>query len=315
MISRRIIRIKVLQIIYSYFKSESDSLQKSEKELLFSLNKTVDLYYYLLLLIIDINDFARQKTDVGKNKNLPSPEELNPNIRFLENPVIEQIRNNKPFQRYIERNKLSWVNYPELVRNLYNEIKESDIYKEYMSASTATYSDHKNFVLNILGDFISTSELLNQILEEKSIYWNDDLEFVLSLLNNTIHKLKEGKSEQKELIVMYKNDEDKEFVVELFRLSILRFSENQKLIHDFTKNWELERIAFMDMLMMSQAITEVMNFESIPVKVSMNEYIEIAKYYSTHKSSIFINGVLDKIVEHLKTEKRIIKTGRGLIDS
>ena len=315
MISRRIIRVKVLQILYSFFKSDSDSIQRSEKELIFSVDKTFELYHYLLLLLIDIADYAQVKIEVAKNKNFPLPEEINPNTRFVDNPIILQLKESEDLIAYIQRHKLSWVNYPELIKNLYNEIKSSEVYSDYMNSEDISYKDHKDFIINFFGEFISKSELLCQILEEKSIYWNDDLEFVFNIVVKTISKFKVNRSTSKELIKMYKNDEDKDFIIDLYRKSILGFEANQKLIHEYTKNWELDRIAFMDILIMSQAITEAINFESIPVKVSLNEYIEIAKYYSTHKSNTFINGVLDKIFEHLKKENKIKKIGRGLIEN
>lgn len=313
MISRRLLRIKVLQVLYAYFKVQDKPIDKAEKELVFSINKSYDLYHYLLMLPVEVMARAEEKINSAKEKHRPTPEDLAPNTRFVDNPVLKQIAENENLARYTSIKKLSWVNHPELVKNLYNEIVASEMYQEYMTAKEVGYEGHKAFVIDIYAEFIANSELLSQILEEMSIYWNDDSDFILNMIVKTLQKFRHNQKSHKPLMSLYKNEEDADFVKQLFRKSIVDFESNQKLIHEFTQNWELERIAFMDILLMSQAISEVVNFSSIPVKVSMNEYIEIAKYYSTEKSSVYINGMLDKIIAHLRKEKKITKHGRGLI--
>lgn len=313
MISRRLLRIKVLQVLYAYFKVQDKTIDKAEKELIFSINKSYDLYHYLLMLPVEIKARAEDKINSAKEKHRPTPEDLNPNTRFVDNPMLQQIAENENLARYTSIKKLSWANHPELVKNLYNEIISSDLYQEYMQAKEVGYEGHKTFVIDIYSEFIAPSELLSQILEEMSIYWNDDADFILNMIVKTLQKFKPNHKPGKALLSLYKNEDDADFVKQLFRKSIVDFEANQKLIHEFTQNWELERIAFMDILLMSQAISEISNFTSIPVKVSLNEYIEIAKYYSTEKSSMYINGMLDKIIAHLQKEKKIDKHGRGLI--
>ena len=313
MISRHLLRIKALMTLYAYFKSDDKSVTKFENNLLFSINKTYDLYHLLLLLIIDIKNYAENKISLAKQKRIPSPEDLNPNTKFINNKVITQIEKNKNLNSYISNNKLNWVENPELVKQLYNSIKQSSFYEAYMSNEQNSYKDDKQLVIDIFVEIIVNSEFLSQILEEKSIYWNDDIEFVVSMIIKTITGFKENDNEYKSLMSLFKNEDDRYFVKTLFHRTLLNHDTNKKIISEFTKNWDFERIAFMDKLIMEAAITEIIEFPSIPVKVSLNEYIEISKFYSTQKSSVFINGVLDKIINQLQNENKIIKTGRGLI--
>ncbi len=300
-------------MIYAFNKDEGKTIEKAEKELLFSINKSYDLYHYLLLLPIEIVAMAESKINSAKQKHLPTADDLNPNTRFIDNPLIKQLADNISLTKYTGIKKLSWVNNPELIKSLYNEIISSEYYSEYMNTKEVGYEGHRTFVIDLYSQYIGQSELLYQILEEMSIYWNDDSDFILNMIIKTIEKFRLSHNQSKPLMRLYKNEEDADFVKTLFRKSLVEFEENRELIHKFTKNWELERIAYMDILLMSLAISEIKNFPSIPVKVSMNEYIEIAKYYSTEKSSVFINGVLDKIIAHLRKEEKITKEGRGLI--
>jgi len=313
MISRRILRIKILQLLYAYYKSSGSSINKAEKELLFSIQKTYDLFHYLILLIIDIADYALSRIDISKNKKIPTPEDLNPNTKFVDNKLILQLRNNRQLNEYLKSNKLSWVNYPELIRNLFNNIKESEHYKEYMNNNNRSYEEDKKLISDIYVKDIAVFEPLYQNLEEQSIYWNDEAEFVISIILRTIKNFKEAEVENGIIPPLFKNEEDIKFVKRLFRKAILNKEEYRKLIAQYAKNWEIERIAFIDILILQTAIAEVIEFTSIPTKVTFNEYLEIAKFYSTNKSSIFINGLLDRIVSHLKDNNLIKKSGRGLV--
>lgn len=313
MISRRILRIKILQIIYAYYKSPGSQINKAEKELFFSIQKTYDLYHHLLLLMVNIADFALSRIDIAKNKKIPSYEDLHPNTKFVDNKIINQLRYNKQLNEYLEKNKLSWINYPELIKNLFNKIKSSDYYAEYMDEHNITYEADKKFIIKTFVSDIAYFDNLYQSLEEQSIYWNDEVEFIISIIIKTIKDFSEDKGEDEELMPLYKNQEDVDFVKRLFRSTILNKDEYRALIEKYTKNWEVERIAFLDTLILQMAIAEVIEFASIPTKVTFNEYLEIAKYYSTNKSSVFINGLLDKIITHLKETKKIRKSGRGLI--
>jgi transcription antitermination protein NusB len=314
MISRRILRIKVMQALYAYYKNDgSASMNDIEKELFFSVNKTYDLYHYLVLLILDVSDYAQKRIEIAQNKKLPSKEDLNPNRKFVDNQLINQLRINNQLLRYLETKKMSWINHPELVKSIYDTLVESDDYKEYMAEEEASYQSDKNFLTKVYKNIVANSEQLFIVLEEQSIFWNDEVEFVIGAIIKTIKKFKSTEVENAELMPLYKNDEDKEFTKTLFRKSILNRVEYQALIEKFSKNWDFERIAFIDILLIEMAIAEVKEFSSIPVKVTFNEYIELSKFYSTKRSNIFINGILDKIFEHLKSTNQIIKQGRGLI--
>ena len=313
MISRRLLRIKLMQILFAFFKSNNNSVSKSEKELFHSIDKTFELYHYFLILIIDIANYAESKIDLARKKNIPTKEDLNPNTKFIDNKIINQISINKQLKTYLNNVKLSWVNNPELIKNLYLKIIESEDYKSYMQADNCTYSDDKKFIMKIFEKHIANSELLFQTIEEQSIYWNDDIEFVLSMIIKTIKKFNEKDEEKAELLKLYKSEDDIEFIKTIFRKTILNHEDNVELIRKNITNWDIDRIAFMDMLLIEIAITEIKEMPSIPIKVSFNEYLEIAKFYSTGKSSIFINGILDKIINNLKAENKIIKKGKGLI--
>jgi len=313
MVSRRLLRIKTLQICYAYLKSSEQSINLAEKELFFSIQKSYDLYHYLILLILDVVNFAESRIELAKQKQIPAQEDLNPNTKFIDNKLIRLLNDNLELKKYLNEQKLSWVNYPELIKNLYKQIRESELYENYMSLDSKGYNEDKKFISDVYSKIIINFEPLYQNLEEQSIFWNDDIEFVIGMIIKSLRSFKASSDENVKLMPLFKNEEDKDFVKRLFRKTVLNHKENEELISKFIKNWDVERIAFMDIIVMSLAITEMTEFSEIPVKVSLDEYIEIAKFYSTQKSNIFINGILDKIVEYLKKEGRIKKVGRGLI--
>jgi transcription antitermination protein NusB len=313
MVSRRILRIKIMQALYAYFKHDnSSSINNCEKELLFSIQKTYDLYHYLILLMIDIADYAQSRIDIAKSKKIPSFNDLNPNNRFVDNKVIDYIRNNSDLESYLAKKKLSWVNYPELIKGIYNEIVATEEYKKYLNERDATYASDKAFICYILKNVISRYEPLYNDLEEQSIYWNDEVEFIIGIIIKTIKKFNDDEDSRK-LLPLFKNKEDEDFSKILLRKVILNHTTYSDLIKKYSMNWDLERIAFLDILLMQMAIAEAIEFDSIPVKVTLNEYLELSKYYSTDKSSVFINGILDKVFDELKSSNQILKHGRGLI--
>lgn len=313
MISRRIIRIKVLQILYAFFTSPETSINSTEKELFFSLQKTYDLYHYLMALVIEIQKFAEQRIEMGLKKHRPTSEDLDPNTRFVNNQLIRQLKNNTVLNKYLEASKLTWTNESELIRKLYLSLTEKDFYLEYMSASPNTYADDRKVVEDICKYLILENEDIDLILEEQSIYWNDDLDFVVSMILKTLKKFKEYSDESQTLLPMFKDEEDRQFAKDLYRKVILHHEDNTLMVKQHTVNWDIERIAFVDNLILELALTEFLYFPSIPTKVSMNEYIELSKYYSTEKSRNFINGILDKALKDLKKANKIVKSGRGLI--
>jgi transcription antitermination protein NusB len=313
MISRRLLRIKALMALYAYNRREDDDLVQAEKELMFSIEKTYDLYHYLLLLVIEIADIAAEKIDQALQKRIPTEEDLNPKRRFIDNKVIAQLRNNKMFNQYLKSHKLSWVNYPHVPRLLYSKIQAWDKYEEYMSSEEHSYLIDKKFIISLITSFFAASEDLEAAFEEQSIYWNDDMEPVTIMIEKTLKKFKSESGEDVALMPLFKNKEDEEFVRMLFRKAILNTAKCSELIDNNTTNWEIERIALMDILVMQLAVTEIMEFPEIPVKVTLNEYIEIAKYYCTSKSSTFVNGILDNIVKEIREKGIFNKTGRGLV--
>ena len=313
MISRRQLRIKTLQSLYAYYKTGRDDMGRSEKELHFNIEKAYELYHYLLLLVIDVILYAESRIELARNKRIPTHEDLHPNTRFINNRLVDQLRNNEQLLRYVDTHKLNWSNYPELIKEIYTKLTEIEEYAAYMAAEESGYAEDKKMISLVYTHVIFPSELLSSVMEEQSIYWNDDLEFITNMIVKTFKKFKEGDGSEKSLMDLYKNDEDVDYVVRLYRQTIIHREEYVEYIKQNTRNWDLERIAFMDILIMQMAIAELIGFSSIPVKVTLNEYLEISKFYSTSKSNVFINGVLDKVVFQLKNEKKIVKKGRGLI--
>ncbi|MDO5570040.1 MAG: transcription antitermination factor NusB [Bacteroidales bacterium] len=305
MVNRILIRIKVVQIVYSYLKGEKD-LNAAEKELFFSLEKAYELYHYLLLLMIELTDLQKRRIDTAKAKYIPSAQELNPNTRFVDNHFIAVLRNNAQLQDYVSQQKLSWINEPDFLRSLLDQIISSEIYVEYMDSDKNSFEEDKEFWKSIFKNIICPNEMLSEILEDQSLYWNDDLDTIGTFVLKTIKKQTQN-DEENLLLPMFRDESDSEFAKILFRKAIIDSSKFKEMIDSVTKNWELDRIAFMDIVIMIVALAEIVSFPSIPVKVTLNEYIEIAKVYSTPKSAKFINGVLDSVVSNLKREGKITK--------
>jgi N utilization substance protein B len=313
MISRRLLRIKALMALYAFNRREDENLAQAETELMFSIGKSYDLYHYLLLLVIELADIASEKIDQALLKRMPSHADLNPKRKFIDNRVIAQLRKNIEFTNYISSRKLSWINNSHIPRLLYNKMIVWEVYEEYMLEDNDNYISDKKFIIRIITELFLNSEDLNSNLEEQSIYWNDDMEYISSMVEKTLKKFKSDSGEKTQLMPLFKNAEDEEFVKILFRKAIVHKSKCSELIDKNTTNWEVDRIALMDILVMQLAITEILEFPEIPVKVTLNEYIEIAKYYCTSKSSTFVNGILDNIVKEIRDEGLFNKFGRGLV--
>jgi len=312
MFSRRLLRIKVLQILYAHFKASGKTNVQSEKDLIYSLNKSYELYHYLMFLILEISDYAQSKIEMSKMKNVPTWEDTHPNTKFIDNLFIKQIRNNHYLEDFIKKKNLSWRHFPDIIKNLYSYLIQSDLYKEYMNHPGNTYHEDKKLVLKIYSDIIMNDEDLYRNLEDQNIYWIDDIDFIFRMVIKTYKHFREGQGNTR-LLPIFQNEEDLDYAKKLLSDTIKKHEENNSLIKNSVKNWELERIAFTDYLLIQMAITEVVGFKTIPVKVTMNEFIEISKVFSTRKSSKFINGILESIFAKLKKEKKIIKEGRGLI--
>jgi N utilization substance protein B len=313
MISRRLLRIKALMVLYAINRRDDDNLALAEKELIFSISKTYDLYLLILSLILEISDIASGKIDLALQKKMPSSADLNPNMKFVENTAIDQLRNNPELKKQLLESKLSWSNNYQVTRKLYSEMIKWDAFTDHMLSDERTYAADKKILIRLVSEFLTKSDDLISNLEEQSIYWNDDLDHVSAAVAKTLKKFKPGPASNNSLIPLYKNIEDQEFAKILVRKTILKRKECSELIDRNTTNWEVERIALMDILVMQLAITEIIEFPEIPVKVTLNEYIEIAKYYCTSKSSTFVNGILDKVVREMRDKDMFRKTGRGLV--
>lgn len=313
MISRRLLRVKVLQLLYAYYKNQDRTIAKAEKELFFSIGKAYDLYHYLLLLIVELAFVSERKIETAKAKIIPTHEDLNPNTRFIDNKVIRQLAENIQLKSYAESNTINWTDQEDYIRLLFDKLVQSDLYINYMNAEKNSYQDDKKFVEKFFLTLVAADEDFYSLMEEKSIYWNDEVEFIISMVIKTIKGLKENDDQYTSIMSLFKDDEDEDYVKTLFRKAVVNHTEHVEMIQKNTKNWDLERIAFMDILIMELALTELKEFPNVPVKVSFNEYLEIAKYYSTSNSSNFINGILDKLVKELKENGKVKKVGRGLV--
>ena len=307
MINRVLIRLKIVQIIYAYYQNGGKNLDTAEKELFFSLSKAYDLYNYLLLLMVEVTKQANKKLNAAKNKLIPTKEELFPNTKFVENRFIAQLEVNKQLLDFAGNQKKTWENEADFVKSLCEQIMESDIYKEYMASETSSYEEDREVWRKIYKKIIFNNAELDQVLEDQSLYWNDDKEIVDTFVLKTIKRFEEKNGAKQELLPEFKDDEDQDFARRLFRRAILNSDYYRHLISENTKNWDLDRVAFMDVIIMQIALAEVLSFPNIPVSVSLNEYVEIAKLYSTPKSGGFIYGTLDGIVNQLKKENKLTK--------
>ena len=322
MLSRRHLRAKVLQALYAFFQSDSDDLAAGEKQLLKSTDKLYELFIHQLSFLIKLVDFAENRMEEAKKKFYPTEDDLDPNTRLIENRLIRQIEKNKDFLRWRDKLKINWSQEGHMFQKLLSELKNGQDFIEFTNSGQSGYNDDKELIALIAMNYLPEYELLRNYYEDQSIYWSDeDYDISLIMLIKTIKSYKEPWGPEHALPPLFKDDdegddvdEDRQFMLKLFRYSILRSQENEKLIEEQAENWDLERIAIMDIIIMKMALTELMIFPSIPVKVTINEYIEISKSYSSIKSKLFINGILDKLVVKLKMDGRIRKTGRGLME-
>lgn len=312
MLSRRLLRIKVLKALFAHLKSDADNLIASEKGLIASVDKAYDLYFQLLTLPAELVHYAAERQEIAKQKKLPTFEDLHPNTKFIDNCVIRTIANTDAVNDYVASHKLGWAQYPELIRTIYNQLAESEYFRTYMAHDERSFTEDRALVDHLFTTLLADCPALDEVLEEQSIMWADDLPFVLMMIQRTISNMRASHTELR-VAEKYKSEEDPAFLKTLFEKSLVNYNDYQRQIERFTANWDIERIVFMDNLIIGIAMAELISFPSIPVKVTMDEWIEIAKYYSTPGSSTFINGVLDKIVVALTEEGKIQKSGRGLI--
>ena len=307
MINRVLIRLKIIQVVYAYYKNSGKSIKAAEDEVFFSLSKSYDLYKFLLLLIVAVTRYASDRISFNMRKVRPTANDLNPNLKFVNNRLAAQIEANEELIEFGEKSKLDWVNYSDFLRRLLDTIIDSDIYKEYMSSPTSSYEEDRELWRKIYKNFIFNNEDLDALLEELSLYWDDDKAIVDTFVLKTIKRFDEEEGCEQKLLPEYKDEEDVEFAHKLIKATIQNADEYRTMMSESSKNWDMSRLAFMDVIIMQTALAEVTTFPGIPLSVTLNEYVEIAKYYSTPKSSSFINGLLDTITKKLKSENIINK--------
>lgn len=313
MLNRRHIRIKVMQGIYAMHKHESDNLDKEEKFLFQSIENMYDLYLLMLSALIEIRLKEEEYLDLASKKHLATKEERNPNRKFVDNKLLLLLAANESLENVIEERKINnWKRNDDIVLFLLEAIKKSELYQKYMSSNVSTFIEDKNLIVDLFSEVIAPNDKLYDYLEDYKLTWLDDLPTVNTLI---LKQIKQLKSENDNFVVskLYKDIDDKEYVRNLFRKTVLNEMELSKEYIDKTPNWDTERIAEIDTIILKMAICELLKFPSIPVKVTINEYLEIAKEYSTPKSSIFINGILDNLVKDYQKNNRLNKAGRGLL--
>ncbi|MDR1340924.1 MAG: transcription antitermination protein NusB [Prevotellaceae bacterium] len=311
MISRRLLRIKVLKEFYGYVIGEKNSLPAAEKELKLSIAKAYEQYKYLFCFIPLLQERAQNRIDIGRQKFLPTDDEKNPNTRFINNKLIKQIAENKDLQNFSAKNSAILADAMTIVGKMYSNITGKDYFIEYMSHPEMSFRQDKKLVVNILCNEFEDFEDLYSLLEEQSIYWTDEPEFIISNIVKTVSTIKEGRPFS--LMPLYKNSDDEMFAERLLKHAVVNYDKYNTLIDEYTPNWDVERIALMDILILMIAISEFIEFPDIPVKVTLDEYIDLARFYSTSSSCIFVNGVLDKLLEYFEKNKILAKTGKGLM--
>lgn len=307
MINRVLIRLKVVQIIYAYYKNSGKSMKAAEDEVFFSLSKAYDLYNHLLLLMVGITHYEADRISFRSMKVRPTENDMNPNLKFVNNRFIAQLEKNAQLCKFAEKSKLNWVDNSDVLRRILDQIVESEIYKEYMASEYSSYEEDKELWRKLYKTFIFENEEIDSLLEDQSLYWNDDKSIIDTFVVKTIKRFEEENGAGQQLLPEYKDVADMDFAAKLFRATVANAEEYRTLMSNCSKNWDMERLAFMDVVIMQTAIAEIMTFQDIPLSVTLNEYVEIAKHYSTVKSGSFVNGLLDSITKRLRSEGKISK--------
>lgn len=307
MINRVLIRIRVVQIVYAYFQNDDSNLKNAENNLVFSLEKSYELYFYLLSLLAEVTNIYQKRIAQRKNRLLPTKEDINPDLKFVENRFVALFSKSPQFVEFLETHDLSWEDHDNYLKNLLDRILQSQIYKDYMSNPENDFYADRDFWRKIFKQIICEDEELCDLLEDQSLYWNDDVEIVQSFVLKTIKKTTPELASEELFLPIFKDQDDLDYAKKLLTTTLRNQVELREIINKHTQNWESERVALMDMVIMQIAITELLHFPSIPVNVTLNEYIDIVKAYSTNKSAGFINGILDAIVQELKKEGKLTK--------
>ncbi len=313
MLSRRHLRIKVLHALYQFFQNEGTDMARGVKKLNENIQSIFDLYLYELKALVELRNLAEEDIERRKNKRLPTADDLNPSANLANNTFLGWLENNEPFAKEVDLNHIRWTDNREIIRKLFKELKDTEEYFEYQSLSAPTVEDDKRFVKWTYGTFISDNELFHHFYDEKELSWADDLDAAQLMLTKTIKRFTADDGVYTELPRLIKDISDLRFAESLYRKVVLKSDDLEQLITKHAKNWETDRIALVDMILMKQALTEFTEFSDIPLNVSLNEYIELSKQYSTPKSGHFINGILDKLKAQMSDDGSIKKIGRGLL--
>lgn len=312
MLNRRHIRVKVMQSIYAMHQKNSDEIEKEEKFLYHSIDNILDLYLIMVSSLVEIKKKEVVFLETSSKKHLATPEEKNPNKKFINNAVLQILEESNSISIALETRKINnWSMNDDYILILLNEVKKSELYQNYMQTKTSTFEEDKQFIVDLFTEVIAPNEKLYEYLEDNKLTWIDDIPMVNTQIQKQLRQIKQG--DEFRVPKLYKDQEDKEFVSLLFRKTVLNEVELAKEYIDKTPNWDSERIAEIDTIILKLAICEFLKFPSIPVKVTINEYLELAKEYSTPKSSIFINGILDNLVKDFTNEGKMKKSGRGLL--
>ena len=302
-----------MQSLYSYFSHPNNEIASSEKQMIKDFKSLSDLQIIIISFLFEIHKYAEGFYEDNKSKFIPTEEDLNPNTKFVNNRIFSILLKDEILAKKTSRVSLIWRKGDlDIVRKVFVQVIKSIQYKDYLNSDVDSLTEDKKFIQLLLNEFILDNDIFHHVLQETSIHWLDDLPFIALFLKGQINNLKEEKSSSI-IVDVFKNNEDKKFAVDLFRKTIYNAPEFNTLIESKVKNWEMERISNMDLILIKMALAEIVSFKEIPIKVSFNEYIEISKYYSTQNSKVFINGVLDKIVSQFKREGKFQKIGRGLI--
>ncbi len=315
MLNRRQIRIKVMQILFAYYSEEKPDIVLYERILFDSFDRFRDLYIALLLLPAEMQAKAIDKIEAGMNKKLPAKEDLHPNTKFVTNTLVRILANSKILDKASKEIQIRWKDNDDLVKQMFKLLIESPDYKEYMASKERGFEHDREYLLRFIRRHLVNFELMHDWLEEIGIFWNDDLDLASSMALKSLKQVKDSEDDVTLMPLWKADDDEEEYTRQLFRKTITMGADHEKLIAENAPNWETDRIALMDLVIMKMALAEAQNFESIPLKVTMNEYIELANYYSTPKSNVFINGLLETLFTKLQADGKIKKLGRGLVES
>ena len=316
MLNRRFLRVKALQSIYAYHQSESSNLPQAERQLLEWVEDLYKLFVYQLSFWVEIRHFAERRIEENKHKHFPTEEDLNPNLKFVNNRILKALDDNKHLMKLEEQYKINWADSREdFIRNMFVKLVETPEYQEYMSNGKTGFGEDKRFLATVIETYMPENGLLYDYYSDRDLSFNSDYQLAIYLLWKFISEMSSNFDEFNMLPPIYKAEtDDKEFVVKLFEKTILHADEYMELVKANISNWDYDRLALMDKILIFMALTEFCEFHSIPVKVTINEYIEISKFYSTSESRRFVNGMLDRLSNVLKEEGKLVKTGLGLVD-